>query len=408
MESNGRVFITIIFSYIIFLGYSQNFEIFHGDTINRIDSRGLKFGRHLTFDSKHKVLTEAFYNILILEDVDWTQEMNNVHVGNHMTIMTGSGYEIFYITRQEYMVSVPNGLEITYASESNNSINISVFDNGQLKTTKEILNNRIVSEIKTKDMPTFAQYYYHDGDTSVAKIEYGKKFFSKNEFKKICKDFEGYIRYYDFDPQVAIEHTDCYPFKNLKLARCEFGFGATQSMASSNTLILSSRSNESVIVKNISSSNKYLETTNIKGEQINSLTVTPQKTETLILTYTPEEYQEDEQAKITLETDNFLYSINCYLQFSHINENNIGIKSLRIRKSNCRPTFLIIHDFDRFYLYKSEVDATNKNERYIKSGMCDDTGCITSLDLTDLATGQYFLLTKNRDNAFITKVDLID
>lgn len=385
----------LLFSPIIL--NSQSYLLYHGDTVNKINSNGPRYGRQIFFSGgMHMTNYEGNAKIIINKNIDWENEKLSQDNETMFRVVDKNGNYIRCFSKFQDSLSVFDGYWLEYGVSDFEALMIYYYSNGIEKNSKKVKNNKIeIEEIKKEKGNNSYTHEYFDGDTSIAKIRYWS---GKNKNKVVC-----------------------FPNRALDINRCEMGLYALYSKPAIDTIILTSRTNESILIKEITCSNIDVQVTNTKGEKINNLTISKKK-DTLLVIYSPKTTTNDGNdlikkynyyAEVKLVTPKYNYVLKAQLVSVHIDFDNWNIKELQIKKEKCKPTFLEIYLGDyRCYLLSSTADLTNLKDLINKnynSFLGISYTARPDIELTNLPIGEYYLIIHKDDGIFqIIKILLTD
>jgi hypothetical protein len=384
----------ILFS-IIFLPIlvcSQSYLLYHGDTVNKINSNGLRYGRQIHFmGGIHKTRCEGNEKIICLKNINWGSQEKNAYVfATYKYVKDKSGNDILYSSKFKDSLSVRDGYWLEYEYNDYNPLPLIVkyYKNGIEIISKNIYNNNIKTETIHKDEPNnFYNYEYYDGDTTLSRIRYMS---GKNKDK-----------------------IDCFPNSNLVIDKCEFGLYALYSQTDCDTIILTSRNSEQVLINEIICSNSDIKITNSKGEKINNLLISKNKKDTVFVFYSPKKRTNPHTNKynyyadIKIITSDYNYLVNAKLLSAHINPNNWEIKEFTLKKEKYNSTILEIELGNLKYYLLSNSAELSKLDEYLANGDYSKVLSVNrwnnpDIDVTSLPLGEYYLVIKDYDKVFNT------
>lgn len=135
------------------------------------------------------------------------------------------------------------------------------------------------------------------------------------------------------------------------------------------------------------------------GVVINSYTLHPNLTDSLMVIFTPNRYNDSRKGRITFVTNDLSYSVYLKTDDYDIGTSNFKVKQYNVVKERDKPLLLKfrrINTHNYFYLFDKPalLDGNafikNKNEA-IKFTALTDIGGDGVMDITDLKAGKYFL-----------------
>jgi hypothetical protein len=372
-----KKFIYCTLSFLPIWTFGQSYVIYHNDTVNKINSNGLKYGRQIKFGYNNQILVEGTYKIVINKKINWEKEKNNIYnVAEHKEVVDKTGKPISFSARYGDSLSVADGYWVYYALNDFESLYISYYKNGELIIGKEIQNNKIkIESISKQEKNNYHTYEYFDGDNSISKIKY-----REDRREKIV----------------------CFPDRELEFNKCETGIGVLYSKTYTDTIIINAKDND-VSIHKIECLEKDVSITNTKGDTISRLKISANKKDTILLVYSPKTRPYDIKNKfsyfteIKLYTNKYTYRINAQIFNSHIDLSNYNVKEFRLQKEKSKSTFLEVYLGDFHYrLFNKQMNFKNFNEL---ANFKDYNTLIffgnwqkPYIDFTNLGTGAYYFI----------------
>ena len=370
-------FIYYTLYFIPLLTFGQSYLIYHNDTVNKINTNGLKYGRHIKFGYNNQILAEGAYKIVINKKINWEKEKNNIYnVAEHKEVVDKTGKPISFSTRYGDSLSVADGYWVYYGLNDFESLYISYYKNGELIIGKEIQNNKIkIESISREEKNNYYTYEYFDGDNSVSKIKY-----KEGRREKVV----------------------CFPDRELEFNKCETSIGALYSKSYTDTIIIKAKDND-VSIHKIECMEKDVTITNTKGDIISHIEILANKRDTILVMYSPITRPYDIKNKfsyfteIKFYTDKYTYRINAQIFNSHIDLTNYNLKEYKLQKEKAKSTFLEIYLGDFHYrLFNKQMNFKSFNELV---NFNDYNTLIffgnwqkPYIDFTNLTAGEYYFI----------------
>lgn len=367
----------LIIFFLPFMVFSQSYLVYHGDTVNRVNPNGLKYGRQIKFGYNNQILVEGEYKIVINKKINWEKEKDNIfNVEGHKEVLDKLGNPVSFSTRYGDSLSVADGYWVYYALNDFESLYINYYKNGELIIAKEIQNNKIkIESISKQEKNNYYTYEYFDGDNLISKIKY-----RENQKEKVV----------------------CFPDRELEFNKCETGIGALYSKVYIDTIVVKAK-NKDVFIHKIECTEKDVMIKNIKGNKISELEILANKRDTILIMYSPKTRPYDIKNKfnyftdIKIYTNNYTYRINAQVFNSHIDLTNYNINEFRLQKEKAKPTFLEFYlgDF-RYRLLNKQMIFKNVTELFdfkdydtlIAAGNWNKP----YIDFTNLELGDYYFV----------------
>lgn len=377
----------IIFLLITLSSYSQSYQIYQHDTINRTDKNGLKFGRWIFFaendDSIHirkKTIwidEEGYYKIIDLKDSTILDSYKLISA-NSESYSKKDNYLFSCAGHYKNLYSVRDGYWIVYNLYEKNKVSrMDLYENG-----KEIVSRYFNEGILSEETHTEIMQGGKIADTYINGASY---IFRRYSYAKT--DTES-------------DRSSYYPDCPLTLSNCEIRFTTILSQTDTFPIRIISNSEHEIIIDSISST----------SYQIKSLTnhvrIAPKGTEEINIMYTPDRYNLSKNDTLILHTSKtFPFEYKIFTKLSSYDlghKNGKKIKVVELTKIPGKPLIFHVCDIE----WHSWIEVKNTDDQLVEKYFLPEGQC-NRLDLSGYKTGEYKIHVKTGlDNIYDYKLIL--